>query len=268
LNLENTRQLIREQLAVSQNPVVACSFGKDAIVLLHLCLQERKVPVLYFKLPKFQEKNTHAYQVMREWDLEVFEQLPYTTSYIQIDGEREVFELYRTGRQSFLLLAISTKPRDGDRYLCAIDDLFCRPHAAVQDYPWDVTFIGHKACDPLKFFSDSGRSLDPVMDNGHTRQVFPLADWTDADIWAYIHEHKLPYDRARYELGDLRGSPDHYPTCMDCLDSATVGQPVMCPKQKTMIPSNARDEAYHKQFLEKFREVTRYIHAEQPEGVS
>ena len=55
---------------------------------------------------------------------------------------------------------------------------------------------------------------------------------------------------------------------MDCLDSATVGQQVLCPKYQTMIPSNASDAAYHKQFLKKVKEITRYIHAEQPEEVS
>ena len=36
--IESTRRLIDEQLAISRKPAVACSFGKDSMVMLGLSL--------------------------------------------------------------------------------------------------------------------------------------------------------------------------------------------------------------------------------------
>lgn len=270
MNFDATRALIHDQLATSVSPIVACSFGKDSIVLLHLVLSERRVPVLYFKLSRFQEKHAHAYQVMREWDLEVHEQLPFSTDYLQTDRVRELFEFYRTGPRSFLLLALGAVPRGDtdDRFLCAIDDVYLRPHASQQDYPWDTTFLGHKAADPVKFLERRVLALDPVQSVDGTRIVCPLHDWTDADIWGYIQAHRLPYDRARYEEGNYVGDPDYYPTCFRCLDTAHRGELVWCPKYQRQIPSVAREAAAHQQLLDLVTQQAHYLHLDrEQEGV-
>ena len=88
-------EIIGEQLALAKNPVVLCSFGKDSIALLHLCLRFKKVPVLFFRFAKFHEKHRHALSVMQAWDLEVYDLWPETVTEYQHGEFFEMLHGYR-----------------------------------------------------------------------------------------------------------------------------------------------------------------------------
>jgi len=120
--------MIREQLSTALRPIVLCSFGKDSLVLLHLCLRLRKVPVLFFRFPKFHEKHMHAMQVMQQWDLEVFDMWPKIATDYQKGSFFEVLHGYSTGPGGILHLSSGIRERkDGEtRFLCAVDDLLNR----------------------------------------------------------------------------------------------------------------------------------------------
>ncbi|SEQ98354.1 phosphoadenylylsulfate reductase (thioredoxin) [Amphritea atlantica] len=58
------------------------------------------------------------------------------------------------------------------------------------------------------------------FDEGNGIDKFnPLADWTEKEVWAYIHAHKVPYN----ELHD-----QHYPSigCAPCTRAIAVGEDV------------------------------------------
>jgi 3'-phosphoadenosine 5'-phosphosulfate sulfotransferase (PAPS reductase)/FAD synthetase len=239
--------LLQPLLMQARNPIVLCSFGKDSIVLLHLCLRLRKVPVLFFRFPKFHEKHAHAYKVMTDWDLEVYDAWPSQVQYYQSGTFFEVLHGYQTGEQSFIQLFSGIRARQDHetRYLCAVKDLLCRPLAAGWSYPWDLTIHGHKGSDDPEI-GGAGAIANPVSPLGATTLVVPFVDWTDADIWAYIQHYDLPYDRQRYEQQDETTSPDKYPTCYRCLDGAYRGALVPCPMQhEQLIPNIAVDAATH-----------------------
>lgn len=241
-------ELIGEQMKDATRPVVLCSFGKDSIVLLHLCLRLRKVPVLFFRFPKFHEKHAHAMKVMQQWDLEVFDMWPKTVTEYQHGDFFEVLHGYSTGPGGVLHLFSGIRERrDGEtRFLCAADDLMCRPRSHGNDYPWDLTLHGHKGTDDPEIGS-MGSIVHPVSKVGSTRLVVPFIDWTDDDIWSYIRKYDLPYDRARYDEKVEAVSPDKYPTCFKCLDNRN-GTVVDCPKYEQPMVNMSRPPEDHAAF--------------------
>lgn len=243
--------LIGEQLSAALSPIVLCSFGKDSLVLLHLCLRIRKVPVLCFRFAKFHEKHAQAARVIQDWDLEVYDLWPRTVTEYQHGAFFEVLHGYSTGQGGviYLFSGIRARRNEETRYLCAVDDLLCRPKSHGHDYPWDCTFHGHKGTDDPEI-GTLGAIVEPVSPLGGTRLVVPFIDWTDDDIWDYIRRYDLPYDRQRYELKDEAVSPDKYPTCFRCLDTRTIGELVDCPKYQQPLMSMARPEEEHVAFRE------------------
>lgn len=252
--------LIRDSLQHALRPIVLWSGGKDSTVLLHLCLRIQKLPVLHFRFPKWPEKHSHAHRVMLQWDLEAHDLLPDGCLEFQDGDYFEVFHLYNVGNQDRLILSSGLAPYEAGRgrYLCAVDDLLMRPKGACA-YPWDVTFHGHKSCDRLEF-AGAARTVEPVSQLGHTALVCPLADWTDDEIWTYIHQYHLPYDRSRYDRDDHSRNPDHYPTCFACLDTRLRGQSVHCPKLNRPIENIAKDPAYYEQLKAELLQAGAYCH--------
>lgn len=241
-------ELIGAHLATATKPIVLCSFGKDSLVLLHLCLRQRKVPVMFFRFPKFHEKHAHAMEVMRKWDLEVYDMWPRVSLEYQRGSFFEVLHGYFTGSNEaiFLFSGIRERKEHETRYLCAVDDLLNRPRSREHDYPWDVTFHGHKGTDDPEL-GESGKIVAPVSQLGNTRLVVPFIDWTDQDIWDYIRKYDLPYDRQRYDARDETVSPDKYPTCFRCLDTRLKGETIVCPKYEVPMQNVARPEEEHAQ---------------------
>lgn len=251
--------IIREQLRTAVNPIILCSFGKDSIVLLHLCLRLRKVPVLFFRFAKFHEKHAHAATVMQAWDLEVYDLWPKTVTDYQRGDFFEVLHGYATGDNGTIQLFSGIRERrDGEtRFLCACDDLMGRPKTQSHDYPWDVTFHGHKGTDDPELGA-SGAIVNPVSQLGGTKLVVPFTDWTDEDIWAYIRKYDLPYDHARYDERQEATSPDKYPTCFRCLDTRLIGESVDCPKYHQPLVNIAKTEAQHAAFRQELIHANQY----------
>lgn len=245
---ESALEIIREGIKGSLRPIAFCSFGKDSIVMLHLIFRVRKVPIVFIRHHKFQEQFEHANRVALEWDLEVYNLMPCDITDYQQGDHFDILELYRSGPTERMLMGSGIRPydpeRDKDRYFCAAEDLLLRPKAYVSDYPWDVTFNGHKACDNIHI-ADSVDQMQPIRQGEATRMVFPLHDWSDDDVWAYIRDNDLPYDRRRYDQGIESVNPDRMPTCYRCMDVKLRGQQVPCPKYGRDILNIAKSQEEH-----------------------
>ena len=80
----------------------------------------------------------------------------------------------------------------------------------------------------------------------HMSLFFPLRDWTHEDVWQYIEENDVPYDKARYMKVDgewserprQRYNADYVHACTACLDRESGEKLVHCPKLGFEIESN------------------------------
>jgi len=212
------KEFIRECFAASTNPVCLCSFGKDSLVMLHLILSIKKVPVIYWREPFFQSKFRHAQQVSEAWDLTVYDYPPTYTDYLCLDNYFDVYNFYDMGSRAYMNLYTGTRnyKETDEKYLCAVNDLIKRPLVPAYDFRWNCVFHGHKQSDPI-YVTDK-IELPKVKIFGNGILALPIKDWTDDEIWEYIHEYNLPYNKERYDDIDETRNNDLSPTCHDCLN--------------------------------------------------
>ena len=181
--------IFREVAAEFQNPVMLYSIGKDSSVLLHLALKafapaKPPFPLLHVDTTwKFKEMyDFRDNYVAKELGLELL-------VHINEDG-----------------LKHDIKPwEDSERHteLMKTDSL----KAALDKYKFDAAFGGarrdeekSRAKERVFSFRDKSHRWDPKnqrpelwnlynarVNKGESIRVFPMSNWTELDVWQYIH---------------------------------------------------------------------------------
>lgn len=240
--------LLERALAEFRRPAVMCSFGKDSLVALHLALRVRAdLPVIFHREPFFPAKYAYANRLIEEWGLTVYDFPPAKTALQQnAAGDMEIVNSYDCGGGRFCDLPTGVvEPRGGEPWLCGLRDLVLKPRGRFE-YPWDLVVHGHKSADVDPFHGSVPLAADFGLNvGGAATAVFPLRDWTDADVWTYIEEEQLPIHTERYEKvegtwrerADKTLNPDYFPACTACL--AREGGPVWCPRLAAEVPNMA-----------------------------
>lgn len=229
-----TKAFIEECFAASRNPVCLCSFGKDSLVMLHMVMQVKKVPVIYWREPFYQSKFRHVQEVAEAWDLDIYDYPPTYTDYLCLEEYFDVYNFYDMGNRTYMNLFTGTcNYKDGEKYLCAVNDLIKRPKVPAYEFKWDCIFHGHKQSDPL-YIADR-IELPRVKIFGNGLLTLPIRDWTDDDIWEYIHHYDLPYNKERYDDQNESRNNDLFPTCHDCLDPKNENG-CFCKKYNCKVP--------------------------------
>ena len=200
-NLTHLKQLesesihiFREVAAEFQNPVMLYSIGKDSAVLLHLALKAfapAKPP-----FPLLHVDTTWKFKEMYE----------FRDGYIAKElGLDLIVHINDEG------LKHDIKPwEDSERHteLMKTDSL----KAALDKHGFDAAFGGarrdeekSRAKERVFSFRDKSHRWDPKnqrpelwnlynarVNKGESIRVFPMSNWTELDVWQYIHLEKIP----------------------------------------------------------------------------
>ena len=257
----HSKQVIKAVLANSKKPVALCSFGKDSIVMLDLIMKVKPgIDVIFFREPYFQQKFVYAQKIMADWNLTVYDYPPSSFNYILLDDYFEIFNYYYINGLEWLILYTGCCKYDKDKpFLCALD-LLKRPTITAYTFNWDCVFFGQKEIDPVHI-TDRKITVKEIYNMGKGLAALPLKDWTDNDIWLYIKEKNLPYDRDRYESKNDNINPDKYPTCYECLDYKN-GKTVNCPKQQKEIANTGKSKEQHSEFKKMILFNNKYLSEE------
>jgi len=150
--VNKTSGFIRWALKRVENPYVACSFGKDSAVMLHLILQQAPNVTVRFIRWKFETEFIDNYdEVIKEWDYLNLEQV----------------ELSR----------VSLSDKRKDRYDTVGYDSYFIGLRKDESVARRITLKKHGM-----FFKNKANMI----------RISPLADWTEKDISAYIFANDLP----------------------------------------------------------------------------
>ena len=187
-------QIIREVAAEFSNPVMLYSIGKDSAVMLQLALKafypdKPPFPLLHVDTTwKFQEMYKFREEYTRkELGLEV---LAFTNE----EGLKHGIDPFENSEKHTELMKT-------DALKMALDK-----------YQFDAAFGGarrdeekSRAKERVYSFRDKNHRWDPKnqrpelwslynskVNPGESIRVFPLSNWTELDVWQYIHLEKIP----------------------------------------------------------------------------
>ena len=186
--------IMREVVAEAENPVMLYSIGKDSSVMLHLARKAfypGKIPFPIMHIDtmwKFSEMIDFRDKTAKELGLELI-------VHINPEGKEMGMNPFTYG---------SSKHTD----MMKTDGL----KQALDKYQFDVAFGGarrdeekSRAKERIFSFRTSKHRWDPKnqrpelwniynsrKNTGESIRVFPLSNWTELDIWQYIHLEKIP----------------------------------------------------------------------------
>ena len=186
--------IMREVVAEAENPVMLYSVGKDSSVMLHLArkaFHPGKIPFPIMHIDtmwKFSEMIEFRDKTAEDLGIDLI-------VHINPEGKEMGMNPFTHG---------SSKHTDGMK----TDGL----KQALDKYQFDVAFGGarrdeekSRAKERIFSFRTSKHRWDPKnqrpelwnlynsrKNKGESIRVFPLSNWTELDIWQYIHLEKIP----------------------------------------------------------------------------
>jgi len=186
--------IIREVAAEFRNPVMLYSIGKDSSVMLHLAMKAfypAKLPFTLLHVDttlKFKEMYEFRYNFLKnELGLDVL---------VHTNQEGLKLNLYPTDDST---KHISVMKTDGLKQ-------------ALDMHQFDAAFGGarrdeekSRAKERVFSFRDTAHRWDPKnqrpelwnlyntrVNKGESIRVFPISNWTELDVWQYIHLESIP----------------------------------------------------------------------------
>lgn len=186
--------ILREAVAETENPVLLYSIGKDSSVLLHLAMKafypgKPPFPLLHVDTTwKFREMIAFRDQRARELGLDLIVHVnpdglarginPIThgselhTDVMKTQALRQALDAHGFDA------AIGGARRDEEKSR-AKERVFSLRNA---QHRWDPK---RQRPEPWRLYS--GRKQ-----KGESVRVFPLSNWTELDVWLYIHQERIP----------------------------------------------------------------------------
>jgi len=186
--------IMREVAAEFENPVMMYSIGKDSSVMLRLALKAFHPSPLPFPLLhvdttwKFREMIQFRDQTVRELGLDL---------------------LVHTNQEG-LTQGVTPFSHGSSKYTDTMKTEALRQ--ALSKHRFDAAFGGarrdeekSRAKERVFSFRDSNHRWDPKnqrpelwrlynsrVHKGESIRVFPLSNWTELDVWLYIHRERIP----------------------------------------------------------------------------
>jgi len=186
--------IIREVAAEFKNPVMLYSIGKDSAVMLQLAMK-----AFYPARPPFPLLHVDTTWKFREM-------IRFREEYVRKELGLDV--LVHTNQEGLTLGISPFEDSEKHTEVMKTDAL----KQALDKYGFDAAFGGarrdeekSRAKERVYSFRDRNHRWDPKnqrpelwnlynakVDKGESIRVFPLSNWTELDIWQYIHLENIP----------------------------------------------------------------------------
>ncbi len=185
--------IIREAVAESDNPVMLYSIGKDSSVLLHLALKafypaRLPFPLLHIDTTwKFRDMIAFRDERAKELSLNLIVHInqdgvargigPMTHPDLHTDVMKTQALRQALDRHGFDV-AFGGARRDEER-------------SRAKERVFSLRSAQHR-WDPKRQRAEPWRLYNTRKRKGESFRVFPLSNWTELDVWLYIHSQRIP----------------------------------------------------------------------------
>jgi sulfate adenylyltransferase subunit 2 len=186
--------ILREVVAECERPVLLYSIGKDSSVMLHLALKafhpgRPPFPLLHVDTTwKFREMIAFRDQTARRLGLELIVHVnaegvamginPFThgsavhTDVMKTQALKQALERYGFDA------AFGGARRDEEK-------------SRAKERVFSLRSSAHR-WDPKRQRPELWRLYNTRLNKGESLRVFPLSNWTELDVWQYIHQQNIP----------------------------------------------------------------------------
>jgi sulfate adenylyltransferase subunit 2 len=187
-------EIIREVAATAHNPVMLYSIGKDSSVMLHLARKAFYPGPIPFPLMhidtgwKFREMITFRDRTAAEVGFQLItftnprgavegispitHGSAYHTDVMKTEALKQALDLYRFD------VAFGGARRDEEK-------------SRAKERIFSFRAVGHR-WEPKAQRPELWNLYNTRINAGESIRVFPLSNWTEADIWAYIRQENIP----------------------------------------------------------------------------
>ena len=186
--------IIREVVAQCERPVMLYSIGKDSSVMLHLALKaffpaKPPFPLLHIDTTwKFREMIAFRDETARRLGLDLI-------VHINRDGVATGMNPFEHGSDQYTLVMKThalIQALDAHRFDSALGGARRdEEKSRAKERVFSVRAPGH-VWDPKRQRPELWRLYNARVRNGETLRVFPLSNWTEADVWLYIYRERIP----------------------------------------------------------------------------
>ena len=187
-------EILREVAAAFERPVLMYSIGKDSSVLLHLARKaffpsRVPFPVLHIDTTwKFREMIEFRDRMARELGLDL-------VVHTNPGGLRDNINPFDHGSSRYtdiMKTAALRQALDAGRYDAAVGGARRdEEKSRAKERIFSHRNSGH-AWDPKKQRPELWRLYNTRLNPGESMRVFPLSNWTEQDVWAYIYAEAIP----------------------------------------------------------------------------
>ncbi|MBS1766273.1 MAG: sulfate adenylyltransferase subunit CysD [Acidobacteria bacterium] len=187
-------EILREAVAGARNPAMLYSIGKDSSVMLHLARKAfypapPPFPLLHVDTTwKFKEMYAHRDRMARESGMTLLTHTnrealaagvnPFThgssyyTDVMKTEGLKQALDLHGFD------VVFGGARRDEEK-------------SRAKERIFSVRSLGHR-WDPKRQRPELWNLYNTRLAQGETLRVFPISNWTEADIWQYIRDEDIP----------------------------------------------------------------------------
>jgi 3'-phosphoadenosine 5'-phosphosulfate sulfotransferase (PAPS reductase)/FAD synthetase len=243
-------EIIKMTMKEYKNPIIYSGFGKDSIVVIHLCrTMGLNLEIMFHRDPYFPKKYRYANKMIDKWNLICRDYPARLCSVFYMHDTFEVVRHYQIGFGDMALCAMLYTPEryiEGE-YLCGLKDIYLQPKIDNYDYRWDAIIQGHRTVEakPHTGMVPAGLRWTNKQNIGSADNVFPLHDWTNQEVYQYIIENEIPINTDVYDVvdgslvpkEDKTFNPDCRPACYECM-RPDKPMSVLCPKKMVTVNNN------------------------------
>lgn len=195
-----SEQLISYELKKAQRPMIANSWGKDSMILVHLIRKFCKNVLIVFHNTGVQYPETYKYRdlMLKEWNIKNYvETKPIKDFWFCVKkyGYPKYRQMSKQGKNRTPKCCYYLKEKPAINF--------------IKENKIDLNFVGLQASESMVrrlSFLREGENFNSKKYN--TRIIRPLMIWTDKDVWKYHELNKIPKNPT-YEIMKRNG-------CMPC----------------------------------------------------
>jgi sulfate adenylyltransferase subunit 2 len=186
--------IIREAVAESENPVMLYSIGKDSSVLLHLALKafypaKPPFPLLHVDTTwKFREMIAFRDARARELGLDLIVHINDEGLARGINPVASGSELHTDVMKTQALRQALDRHRFDAAFGGARRD---EEKSRAKERVFSFRNANH-LWNPKRQRAEPWRIYNGRKRRGESIRVFPLSNWTELDVWFYIHQERIP----------------------------------------------------------------------------